>query len=77
MANKAVENTVENTPKNTVNRDIEVPVYLPYDENKPDTDQFEIVAVNGRNYQIARGVQVMVPLKVFEALYNSGRFKRL
>lgn len=76
MTNKTVETPVE-APKNCVNRDIDVPVYLPYDDNKAAADQFEIVAVNGKNYQIARGVQVMVPLKVFEALYNSGRFKRL
>lgn len=75
-----VENVVENTaeqPSGCVNLDILCPVFLPYDEAKPETDQYEIVAVNGKNYQIARGMQVEVPYKVFEALYNSGRFKRL
>lgn len=76
MATKtAVDNTVEK--KNAVNLNIMVPCYLPADDSKPETDQFEIVCVNGKNYQISRGVQVEVPYKVFEALYNSGRFKRL
>lgn len=84
--NKPVENEeVQNVtapakpkkPVNTVNTDIVVPVFLPTDDSKPETDQFEIVCVNGKNYQISCGVQVEVPYRVFEALYNSGRFKRL
>lgn len=84
-----VDNPVDNDPivvsgtpdpeaeSGVVDLDINVPCYLQLDENKSEADQFEVVSVNGKNYQIARGVQVMVPYKVFEALYNSGRFKRL
>ena len=72
--NTNVENTVERT---VVDLNIMVPCYLPADDNKPETDQFEVVCVNGKSYQIALGQQVEIPYKVFKALYDSGRFKRL
>ena len=74
------ENTAvaaEKAAVTSVDLDIKVPVFLPYDDNKSENDQFEVASVNGKNYQIQRGVQVSVPYRVFEALYNSGRFKRL
>lgn len=86
-AKKTVDNSVENTEVQAEqkvehipaqpNLDIMVPCFLPADEDKPESERYEIVCVNGKNYQIACGVYVNVPYKVFEALYNSGRFKRL
>lgn len=35
--------------------------------------EYEIVAVNGRRYQILRGVSVDVPEAVAEVLQNGGR----
>lgn len=76
-ANVTPVETVEEKDTGCVNLDVMCPVFLPTDDNKPETDQYEIVSVNGKTYQIACGVPVEVPYKVFEALYNSGRFKRL
>ena len=56
---------------------LKVMVNLPLNENYEEDQQFEWVNVNGESYQIALGQPVEVPFAVFEALYNSGRFKTL
>lgn len=38
--------------------------------------EYEIVAVNGRRYQILRGVSVDVPEAVAEVLFHGGRARR-
>lgn len=54
-----------------------VPVRLPLNPDREDAEQFEILGVNGVQYQIKLGEEVMVPYEVFEALYNTGRYERL
>jgi len=60
-----------------VDPDLMVDVFLQPNENRDEGEQFEIVSVNGKQYQIRLGVPAKVPYPVFEALYNSGRFKSL
>ena len=51
-----------------------VKIKLFRDNNNYRDDVF--VSVNGRNYQIQRGVEVQVPLAVAEVLENSARQDR-
>ena len=60
-----------------VDPDLKVMVNLPHNDNYEEDQQFEWVNVNGESYQIALGQPVEVPYKVFEVLYNSGRFPSL
>lgn len=50
----------------------EVPVYFP-PVTRPDEENFVLVMVNGKRYQIQKGVQVMVPPEVAEVIRNSER----
>lgn len=48
-------------------------IMLPLDRDKPDV----FVSLNGQNYQIKRGVEVEVPLGVYEILKNSEKMDQL
>lgn len=64
----------------TKNVEKKIPIYLPLlpDEGgSTEVDQNVNVEVNGKTTVIRRGEHCEVPLHVYEALYNSGRFDRL
>lgn len=71
MATKTAE------PQVLIDENLMVTLTLPLDPNVEEGEQFEFVGVNGKNYQVKRGEQVQVPYEVFEAIYNSGRYKNL
>lgn len=57
-----------------------VPIYLellPEEGGSTEVDQTVNVEVNGKTTVIRRGEHCEVPLHVYEALKNSGRFGRL
>lgn len=47
-----------------------VPLMIPRDTMNPQDDE-AVIVINGYPYQIQRGVQVMVPRKVFQAYMDS------
>ena len=59
--------------------DKRVRVFLPLleEDGEGKVDQTVPVIVNGETTLIMRGESVEVPYRVFEALYQSGRFTRL
>ncbi len=55
-----------------------IPIFIPIDESQSEKyEQVVTGGVNGELFQVKRGELVSVPFKVFEALYNSGKYPNL
>lgn len=60
--------------------DVKIPIYLhtlPEEGGSVQVNQNVPVTVNGVTTIVPRGVRCEVPLSVFMALYDSGRFENL
>lgn len=60
--------------------DVKIPIYLhmlPEEGGSVQVNQNVPVTVNGITTIVPRGVRCEVPLSVFMALYDSGRFENL
>lgn len=60
------------------NEEQKVMVYIPFDEKQQNIeDQFITVTINGFTSQIRCGEPVEIPISVYEAIKQSGKYQNI